>query len=156
MTKISNTFFQKSWRKLITGYFSFCLIQKGEISQKYLYSLKFSRKQKCMNKKAENSATHFNEVGWKQLNFCENKGNFFVSTLPSSTVRRKQSVLEFQNNLWGLQQEQGCCHGPPDYIGWWKRFLGIDPGILRSLKLLSVPEVSQYPGIYYRSSNLLQ
>ncbi len=38
------------------------------------------------------------------------------------------SVLKFQNNLWGLGtgQEQGCRTGPPSYICWRHRSLGID------------------------------
>ncbi len=37
-------------------------------------------------------------------------------------------VLEFYNNLWGLgtELEKGCRTGPPGYIGWRNRFLGID------------------------------
>ena len=88
--KFSQTFLWKSWRKLTNDDFFFRLIQKGKILQRYLYSLKFSRKQEVYytytKQKAENLAPHFNEVGWKQLNFFKNKGEHFVSTLPSSTV----------------------------------------------------------------------
>ncbi len=36
-------------------------------------------------------------------------------------------MLEFYNNLWGARNRVGICRtGPPGYIGWQNRFLGID------------------------------
>ncbi len=50
------------------------------------------------------------------------------------------SVLEFQNNLWGLgtDQEQGCGTGPPGFIGWRAGRLESIPGLIKSLKIPSL------------------
>ncbi len=52
--------------------------------------------------------------------------------MPTIQVRRflsySRTVLNFFNNLWGpgTKQEQGSRTGPPGYISWRNRFLGIN------------------------------
>jgi hypothetical protein len=45
--------------------------------------------------------------------------------------------LEFLNNLWGLgsEKEKGYRTGPPGYIVWRNRFIGIDSGLHKRIKI---------------------